>query len=301
MCPIGLTLMFRPVIAADRNNYEKITLMKHLKNSNISLCDNVTKITAKGLIQNRQLKNLIEEFATGDNCPAEMRSEWEEARKESDMVKAKKLFGEGKILESANLGYHKAEGIMAKNYAFGEGGFAVDYVKGFDFATKAANAGDKLGQLILGYCYLYGRGVAKKYATALKWFERCEDKYPEASNNMGVIYYKGGHDVVQNLTKAVDYYRKAADQGCAFGQHNLAYMYYNGTGVNKSFVEARKFYKMSADQNYANAQFMLGKMMMKGEGGDRNRLGITLIEKASVGGIANATVYLSKTDKFLIV
>jgi len=49
MCPIGLTLMFRPVIAADGNNYEEKTLMTWLKDSDLSPLDN-SKISAKGLI-----------------------------------------------------------------------------------------------------------------------------------------------------------------------------------------------------------------------------------------------------------
>ena len=224
MCPIGLTIMYRPVIAADGNNYEESTLITRLKDSDLSPLDNSTKLTVKGLIQNRQLKNMIEEFVTSDDCPADMKKDWEESKKESDMVAAKKLFDEGKILESANLGYAKAEGIMANNYVLGKEGFAVDYVKCFDFATKAANSGDKLGKFILGRCYCNGWGVAINYATALTWYERCEDEHPAASTNMGWIYENGGYGVVVNLTKAVEYYREAADQGNYTAQYNLACM-----------------------------------------------------------------------------
>ena len=58
---------------------------------------------------------------------------------------------------------------MARNYILGLGGFGIDYDKGFEFATKAANAGDKNGQLILGYCYHHGHGVRVDYAAALTW------------------------------------------------------------------------------------------------------------------------------------
>ena len=94
-----------------------------------------------------------------------MKKDWEEAKQESE--KPKKLFDEGKILESANLGFAKAEGMMAYNYVYGFGGFAVDKVKGFDFATKAANAGDKLGQYMLGCCYQTGWGGQQLIALLL--------------------------------------------------------------------------------------------------------------------------------------
>ena len=159
---------------------------------------------------------------------------------------AKKLFGEGKILEAANLGHPKAGGIMSYNYAFGKGGFEIDMRKAYSFA-KAAEPGGKLGQLMLGRCYEKGYRVAIDYAKALTWYGRCEDVYSEASNIMGYIYDKGGHNVVVNLTKAVDFYRKAADKESACGQSNLGYMYYKGEGVIQSFAEARKFFKMSAN------------------------------------------------------
>ena len=50
MCPIGLTMMYKPVIAADGNNYEEITLVRRLKDSDLSPLDNKTKLTVKGLI-----------------------------------------------------------------------------------------------------------------------------------------------------------------------------------------------------------------------------------------------------------
>ena len=290
LCPIGLTIMFKPVLAADGNNYEELTLVEVLKGRDTSPLDNVTKISVEGLIQNRQLKNMIEEFVSSDDCPADMKKDWEEAKEESE-ERPKKLFEEGKVLESANLGYPEGMGVMAHNYVLGEGGFGIDNAKAFEWATKAANAGDKNGQFMLGYCYKNGYGVPINYATAWTWYERCEDVDPMASNNIGVIYGKGGHGADQDYTKAVDYYRKAADQGYDMGHSNLAFMYYNGQGVEKSFTEARKWYKMAADRNYAHSQFKLGKMMIKGEGGAADfGQGCTLLQESAAQGNAKAKV-----------
>ena len=76
--------MFKPVIAADGGNYEELALKKHLKNSNLSPLDNKTKISVNGLIYNRTLKNRIEEFVTSENCPADMKKDWEEAKAEAE-------------------------------------------------------------------------------------------------------------------------------------------------------------------------------------------------------------------------
>jgi len=288
LCPIGLTIMFKPVIAADGNNYEELTLVEVLKGRDTSPLDNVTKLSVEGLIQNRQLKNMVEEFVGSEDCPADMKKDWEEAKEESE-ERPKKLFEEGKVLESAKLGYPEAMGVMADNYALGRGGFGIDKAKAFEWATKAANAGDKNGIFMLGYCYTHGYGVPINYATALTWYKRCEDVDSNASNNIGAIYDVGGHGADQDYTKAVDYYRKAADQGNCMGQCNLAFMYCNGKGVQKSFTEARKWLKMAADQNGNYSQFYLGKMLIKGEGGVKDFLGgCALLQKSAAQGNADA-------------
>ena len=76
--------MFKPVLAADGSNYEECTLLKVLRDRDTSPLDNVTKIRVDGLIQNRQLKNQIEEFVGSDDCPADMKKDWEEAKKEAE-------------------------------------------------------------------------------------------------------------------------------------------------------------------------------------------------------------------------
>ena len=87
----------------------------------------------------------------------------------------------------------------------------------FEQAKKAADEGDAFAQYNLGSHYFDGRGVAKDYAEAVKW------------------------------------YRKAAEQGNASGQFVLGYMYESGKGVTKDEVEAVKWYQKAAAQGNADA------------------------------------------------
>jgi len=66
--------------------------------------------------------------------------------------------------------------------------------------------------------------------------------------------------------EAVEWYRKAADQGDAGAQFSLGFMYANGHGVPKDEGEAVKWYRKAADQGLAEAQYNLGAMYANGHG-----------------------------------
>lgn len=60
--------------------------------------------------------------------------------------------------------------------------------------------------------------------------------------------------------EAVEWYRKAAEQGNAYAQYNLGNCYYYGNGVPQDNTEAAKWYRKSAEQGNADAQYMLGEL-----------------------------------------
>jgi hypothetical protein len=67
-------------------------------------------------------------------------------------------------------------------------------------------------------------------------------------------------------TKAMKWYRKAAEQGNADAQNNLGACFKYGQGVAKDPVEAVKWYRIAAEQGHASAQFFLGECFMNGDG-----------------------------------
>jgi len=66
--------------------------------------------------------------------------------------------------------------------------------------------------------------------------------------------------------KAVKWYRKAAEQGHAEAQHNLARMYSRGEGVEKDYAEASRWYLKAAEQGLLYAQSALANNYAKGRG-----------------------------------
>ena len=84
------------------------------------------------------------------------------------------------------------------------------------------------------------------------------------------------------MTKAAEYYRKAADLGHRDSQYFLADMYCKGEGIAKSLQKARALYKKAADQDCSDYQFQYAKMIIENEGGDGTYLEvITYMVKAA--------------------
>ena len=75
----------------------------------------------------------------------------------------------------------------------------------------------------------------------------------DAQNNLGALLAHSDDSVA-----AADSYRKAADQGNAMAQNNLAMMYALGEGVPRDDKEANKWFLRAAEQGDAGAQFHLG-------------------------------------------
>ena len=58
----------------------------------------------------------------------------------------------------------------------------------------------------------------------------------------------------QDYREALKWYRKAADQGNAAAQRNLAVMFGEGLGVPQDYAEALKWFRRAAEQNDAAAE-----------------------------------------------
>jgi hypothetical protein len=66
--------------------------------------------------------------------------------------------------------------------------------------------------------------------------------------------YDNGLGVPQNYTEAVEWYRRAAEQGYASAQFNLGVMYAAGQGVRKDLVMAYILESLAAAQGVEQAR-----------------------------------------------
>ena len=69
------------------------------------------------------------------------------------------------------------------------------------------------------------------------------------------------------ITREVSaWYRKAADQGQADAQFELAYMSSKGVGTKKDYTQSIRWYLKAAEQGHVKAQSNLALMYQEGEG-----------------------------------
>ena len=74
------------------------------------------------------------------------------------------------------------------------------------------------------------------------------------------------------MSKVLNLWNKAADQGIAQAQFNLGNMYKNGQGVAQDYSAAMKWYRMAADQGDADAQYYIEDIYKNGYGMAQNIL-----------------------------
>ena len=134
---------------------------------------------------------------------------------------------------------------------------------------------DKYIQFSLGKCYYNGIGVTKDESKAVEWYKKAaEQGLAAAQYNLGVCY-EDGKGVPKDERKAVEWYVKAAEQGLAAAQNNLGVCYQNGKGVPKDEKKAVEWYKKAAEQGLAVAQNRLGYCYEHG-------IGVTIDERKAV-------------------
>ena len=76
--------------------------------------------------------------------------------------------------------------------------------------------------------------------------------------------YKHGQGVDVNYKKAIEWYKKAAEQGDAQAQYNVGVMYEFGPqGVDQSDSMAMRWYAKAAAQNDVDAQARINGILAK--------------------------------------
>ena len=105
-----------------------------------------------------------------------------------------------------------------------------------------------MAQVNLGYEYTNGRGVPQDYAQAMEWYRKAADQGDaQAKYNLGSLY-SNGQGVPQDSAQAAAWWRKAADQGHAMAQYMLGLSCYNGQGVPQDFVSAHMWLNLAASR-----------------------------------------------------
>ncbi len=138
-----------------------------------------------------------------------------------------------------------------------------DYHTAYKKLKFLAVQGDTNAQCGLGALYESGKGVAKDYAEAAKWYGRAAEwGNPVGQCNLGGMYMEG-RGVSQDFSKAFDLFSEAAEHGYLIAQCNLGAMHAEGKGVARDYIKAYMWCSLAAGQGDSNAQKNLDLMAKK--------------------------------------
>ena len=148
----------------------------------------------------------------------------------------------------------------------------LDLVELDELTERAkAKGGDPNAQFCLGFKYYQGSGCARDFSKAMRWYRKAaEQGHAEAQEKLAETLDRG-KEVSRNLEEAAVWYRKAAEQGRAKAQARLAAMLDRGEGIPRDPEAAAALYCKAARQRDETAQHRLAEMLDKGEGVPRNR------------------------------
>lgn len=198
--------------------------------------------------------------------------------------------------KAAEQGFDYAQFWLGKCYYFGYG-VDIDYIEAVKWYRKAAEQGLDSAQDSLGDCYYYGRGVDEDKVKAVKWYRKAaEQGNADAKTDLGWCYYGGfgvaenvqkakellldaanednnlamlrlGHIYINdgNATRAIDWYKKAAEHGRSYANVCIGEIYRNGNGIEQNYEKAYGYFKKAANNGEPEAQNYLGLMFLQGE------------------------------------
>ncbi len=181
------------------------------------------------------------------------------------MVKAKALtVGDLQALEEkAAAGDPGAQTMLALAYHAGVL-LKQDDAEAVRLLHNAADRGSMAADEALGIFSEAGIGMERPAPSdALNWYKKAAQQgSPDAATNIALMY-ANGKGVGRDTAQAVTWFRRAAEEGDASAQYNLALMYERGEGVPLDYKEAVRWLSLAADQNLVPAILDLAEISLR--------------------------------------
>lgn len=156
---------------------------------------------------------------------------------------------------------------------------------------------DSLAQYWYGRMLLQGLGGEKDIQGALQWIQSSAEKgIVQAQLLWASLLLEGKTDDGKNHVKeAIQFFRKAADQGDASGMFSLGAIYGGGNHLKADRIKAQEWFLKAATLGHSKAQLMLGRYLSRGLAGEVNlSQACEWYEKAQKAGEKEAEIELKK-------
>ena len=168
---------------------------------------------------------------------------------------------------AADAGQAEAEFDLGVLYAQGLG-VGRDLNEAANWYRKAAEQGNAAAEFALGQMYSRGWGAPRDAADAMRWMQMANDPSSDGPPTDWTLIE--GYGIAKDQKQAAYWYEKAAVQGHAEAQFNLARLYATGQGVPRDQEEALRWVRAAASQGYAPAQARFGMRYAEGNGIEQN-------------------------------
>ena len=173
------------------------------------------------------------------------------------------------LQRAATAGNAEAEHNLAIQFALGRG-VPQDERRAFELFGKAAAQGHARAQVNLATFYAQGRGTTRDQAQARSWYERA------AGSNDPYALFALGHQLEGEpgaQARAVELYRRSADQGHLGAALRLGRMLAAGTGTASDPAAAAIWLQHAVQNGLPEAGLALGDLIaqraLRGEGAAR--------------------------------
>jgi len=174
---------------------------------------------------------------------------------------------------------------------------AGDYRSAYSCFKKVADAGVVDAVIAIAEMYLDKRPGFTDASQRLYWYKRYarETGYPPAFGNVGDEYFNAGKHY-----EAYRWYKPAADVGYGYAQYRTGYIYETGSGVAADMTKAEEYYKKAAEQNIPEAQHNLAMLYQrKGNDTDAFYWYRLAAEQGISASMTNLAIYFSIKDNGL--
>ncbi len=152
--------------------------------------------------------------------------------------------------EAADQDYILALVALGNAYIQGPS-YIQDYETAIMIFDHLASQNNAMAQYIMAICYAQGKGVDANMDTAMEYLNKsAEQEYAVALTELAGVYCSGTATITQDFHKAMDLYKKAANQGFPLAQIAIGRMYENGWGTKKNINIAKKWYRKAEKQGF---------------------------------------------------
>ena len=118
---------------------------------------------------------------------------------------------------------------------------------------EKAKAGDAIAQVQLGVAFYEGHEIEKSDLKAVEWFKKSAENENALGEALLGMCYKHGDGVDQDFKKAFQLFSKSAKKGNLMGQFGLGLCYTVGEGVTEDKKEGLRWILKAADLGFQPA------------------------------------------------